>query len=71
MVFDAVYTPAHTRLLAEAAAAGATPVSGMEMFVRQAEEQFEAFTGVAGGRGGGMDLGWTRAGAWMVAERRG
>eukprot|EP00897_Mesotaenium_endlicherianum_P002379 jgi/Mesen1/2169/ME000152S01252 len=46
VVFDAVYTPMETRLLREARAAGATPVSGLEMFVGQAAEQFELFTGL-------------------------
>ncbi|CAI5471588.1 unnamed protein product [Closterium sp. Yama58-4] len=45
LVFDAVYTPMETRLLKEAKQAGATTVSGMEMFVGQAARQFELFTG--------------------------
>lgn len=45
VVFDAVYTPPDTRLLKEAKAAGATPVSGVEMFVRQGADQFFNFTG--------------------------
>lgn len=40
LVFDAVYNPLKTRLLREASAAGCTTVSGLEMFVRQAAEQF-------------------------------
>jgi shikimate 5-dehydrogenase len=44
-VFDAVYNPPITRLLADAAAAGAQTVGGIEMFVRQAAAQFEAWTG--------------------------
>lgn len=44
VVFDAVYNPAETRLQREATAAGATPVSGVEMFIREAEEQFTLFT---------------------------
>ena len=44
VVFDAVYNPAETRLQREAALAGATPVSGVEMFLREAEEQFTLFT---------------------------
>lgn len=46
VVFDAVYTPKVTRLLREAEESGATTVSGMEMFVRQAMGQFELFTGL-------------------------
>ncbi|KAG8048861.1 hypothetical protein GUJ93_ZPchr0009g1255 [Zizania palustris] len=46
VVFDAVYTPKDTRLLREAAECGATVVSGLEMFIRQAMGQFEHFTGM-------------------------
>ncbi|XP_020400439.1 shikimate dehydrogenase 1 isoform X2 [Zea mays] len=46
VVFDAVYTPKETRLLREAAECGATVVSGLEMFIRQAMGQFEHFTGM-------------------------
>ncbi|XP_057957467.1 bifunctional 3-dehydroquinate dehydratase/shikimate dehydrogenase, chloroplastic-like isoform X3 [Malania oleifera] len=46
LVFDAVYTPKMTRLLREAKDSGATIVSGLEMFIRQAYEQFERFTGL-------------------------
>ncbi|KAG8483253.1 hypothetical protein CXB51_022269 [Gossypium anomalum] len=46
LVFDAVYTPKITRLLREAEETGATIVSGLEMFVGQAYEQFERFTGL-------------------------
>ncbi|XP_010486143.1 PREDICTED: bifunctional 3-dehydroquinate dehydratase/shikimate dehydrogenase, chloroplastic-like [Camelina sativa] len=46
LVFDAVYTPRITRLLREADECGAITVSGSEMFVRQAYEQFELFTGL-------------------------
>lgn len=45
LVFDAVYTPRNTRLLREAAEVGATVVSGVEMFIRQALGQFRLFTG--------------------------
>lgn len=44
LVFDAVYTPRVTRLLKEAEEAGATVVSGLEMFIRQAMQQFSLFT---------------------------
>jgi shikimate dehydrogenase len=44
-VFDIVYTPLETRLLADAAAAGCRTVSGVEMFINQAALQFERFTG--------------------------
>ncbi|GBG75557.1 hypothetical protein CBR_g20188 [Chara braunii] len=45
LVFDAIYNPLETRLLREAKSVGATIVSGLEMFVRQANAQFNLFTG--------------------------
>jgi len=45
LVFDSVYNPMKTRLLTQAQAAGARTISGVEMFVRQAVAQFEAWTG--------------------------
>jgi 3-dehydroquinate dehydratase/shikimate dehydrogenase len=45
VVFDAVYNPEITRLLADARRSGCSIVSGMEMFVRQAAMQFKLFTG--------------------------
>lgn len=47
VVFDVVYTPLETRLLADARAAGLKVISGVEMFINQAVLQFERFTGVA------------------------
>jgi 3-dehydroquinate dehydratase/shikimate dehydrogenase len=46
VVFDAVYTPLLTRLLREAAHAGCAVVTGDEMFVGQAADQFRLFTEV-------------------------
>ncbi|BCS53122.1 shikimate dehydrogenase [Geobacter sp. SVR] len=46
VVFDVVYTPLETRLLADARSRGLTVVSGVEMFINQAVLQFERFTGV-------------------------
>jgi 3-dehydroquinate dehydratase/shikimate dehydrogenase len=45
VVFDAVYNPMKTKLLQQAEAAGAKIIGGVEMFVRQAAAQFEAWTG--------------------------
>lgn len=45
LVFDAIYNPMETRLLWTAREAGAKTVGGVEMFVRQAAGQFEAWTG--------------------------
>jgi len=44
-VFDAVYNPMRTKLIAQAEAAGAKTIGGVEMFVRQAGAQFSAWTG--------------------------
>lgn len=44
LVFDTIYNPARTRLLRQAADAGARTVGGIEMFIRQAAAQFEAWT---------------------------
>jgi shikimate dehydrogenase len=46
VVFDIVYTPLETKLLADAKARGLTTIPGVEMFVNQAVLQFERFTGV-------------------------
>jgi shikimate dehydrogenase len=44
-VFDIVYNPLETKLLAEARARGLRVISGVEMFINQAALQFEKFTG--------------------------
>jgi 3-dehydroquinate dehydratase/shikimate dehydrogenase len=44
LVFDAIYNPPRTKLIAQAEAAGARTITGMELFVRQAAGQFEAWT---------------------------
>ena len=47
VVFDAVYNPLETKLLREAKERGCVVVSGVEMFVGQAAEQFRLwFPGV-------------------------
>lgn len=45
VVFDAVPTSVETRLLREAAAAGATTIPGVRMQLHQAAEQFRLYTG--------------------------
>ena len=45
LVYDLVYNPRITRLLADAAAAGCDTVGGLEMLVGQAVRQFEWWTG--------------------------
>jgi 3-dehydroquinate dehydratase/shikimate dehydrogenase len=44
LVFDTIYNPMKTRLLQQAEAAEAKTIGGVEMFVRQAAAQFEAWT---------------------------
>ncbi len=46
VIFDIVYTPLETKLLADARSKGLQVVSGVEMFIHQAVLQFEQFTGV-------------------------
>jgi len=45
VVFDAVYNPVKTRLLADAEAAGARTISGIDMLVWQGAHAFEKWTG--------------------------
>lgn len=45
LVFDLIYRPLHTKLLADATAAGCRTLNGLDMFVRQAATQFELWTG--------------------------
>lgn len=47
VVFDIVYTPLETKLLADAKSRGLKVIPGVEMFLNQAVLQFERFTGVA------------------------
>lgn len=46
VVFDAVYTPENTVLVRQAHERGCRVVTGVAMFVRQAEAQFRLFTGM-------------------------
>jgi 3-dehydroquinate dehydratase/shikimate dehydrogenase len=45
IVFDMVYNPSETVLLKRARSQGCTVVEGLEMFLEQAAEQFEIWTG--------------------------
>ncbi|MCA9482285.1 MAG: shikimate dehydrogenase [Nitrospina sp.] len=45
IVFDSVYNPLETRLVKEAREKGCTVIPGVELFVNQAVEQFEMWTG--------------------------
>lgn len=46
IVFDTVYSPPQTRLLREAATAGCLTISGVDMFLAQAAEQFSIWHGL-------------------------
>jgi shikimate 5-dehydrogenase len=46
-VFDLVYTPPLTPLLQEAMKRGCSIISGTQMFIHQAREQFYLFTGIS------------------------
>ena len=46
-VMDIVYNPLETRLLRDARESGCRTVRGVEMFLNQAVEQFELWTGRA------------------------
>ncbi len=50
VVFEMVYYPLETRLLAEARGRGLTAISGLEMLVAQGARQFEIWTGQAAPR---------------------
>ena len=45
LVYDLVYNPPETRLLADAARAGCRTIGGLDMLVAQAQAQFEWWTG--------------------------
>ena len=46
VIFDVVYTPLKTKLIADAESRGLKTISGVEMFINQAILQFERFTGI-------------------------
>ena len=45
IVFDLIYAPRETALLAQAREAGCWTIGGIEMLIAQAERQFELWTG--------------------------
>ena len=45
IVFDTIYNPEQTLYIKKAREAGCTTITGVDMFVRQAAEQFKLFTG--------------------------
>jgi 3-dehydroquinate dehydratase/shikimate dehydrogenase len=51
LVYDLVYAPAQTELLARARAAGCETIGGLDMLIAQAERQFELWTGQPPPRG--------------------
>jgi len=46
IVFDAIYNPFKTRLLQDAEEAGCIAIQGVELFINQAVDQFELWTGL-------------------------
>jgi shikimate dehydrogenase len=46
VVMDIIYNPLETRLLKEAKKRGCITISGIEMFINQAADQFELWTGI-------------------------
>lgn len=46
LVYDLIYNPLSTRLLHQAEAAGVRTISGLEMFIHQAQGQFHLWTGL-------------------------
>jgi 3-dehydroquinate dehydratase / shikimate dehydrogenase len=44
VVFDTIYNPAETLLLKQAKEVGAKTITGLDMFISQAAEQFKLFT---------------------------
>ncbi|MHC5082628.1 MAG: shikimate dehydrogenase [Planctomycetota bacterium] len=59
-VFDTVYNPLQTKLLADAQEAGATCVNGAEMFIRQAMAQHKIFVGTEGNQALMRDIVYAR-----------
>ena len=47
IVFDTIYNPEQTLLIKQARSRDCRTVTGIEMFVRQAELQFKLFSGEA------------------------
>ena len=45
VVMDTIYNPENTLMIKQARGHGATVVTGLDMFIRQAAAQFRAFTG--------------------------
>jgi 3-dehydroquinate dehydratase/shikimate dehydrogenase len=45
IIFDTVYNPEQTLFIKQAREAGCTTITGVDMFVRQAAQQYLLFTG--------------------------
>ena len=62
LVYDLIYTPEETQLLADARAAGCQTLGGLAMLVGQAAEQFRLWTGLTAP----IDVMWEAARQWTV-----
>jgi 3-dehydroquinate dehydratase / shikimate dehydrogenase len=62
LVYDLVYTPEETRLLADARAAGCQTLGGLAMLVGQAAEQFRLWTGLDAP----LEVMWNAARQWTA-----
>jgi len=60
LVYDLIYRPLESRLLADAREAGVATLGGLDMFVRQAATQFALWTGVNADTAAARDLLETR-----------
>ena len=64
VVFDTVYNPAETLLLKQAKEVGAKTISGLDMFISQAAEQFKLFTGQE------VDSDFMRKNVWIFSQKK-
>jgi 3-dehydroquinate dehydratase/shikimate dehydrogenase len=63
-IFDTIYNPAETLLLKQAKEVGAKTISGLDMFINQAAEQFRLFTGQE------ADSDFMRKNVWIFSQKK-